>query len=103
MITGAGPIQFNTYIKKSLEYLTSAGIEAPGVTSPWVFGIEVEQEYIHAITTAQYEVYNAKSSWDFLQMLHQNSAARPGSHINRVTVTPGRDSIHSRRLLVVDH
>ena len=65
------------YIKKSLEYLKSAGIEATGVTSPWVFGIEVEPEYIHAITTAQYEVYNTKSSWYFLHMLHQNSAARP--------------------------
>ena len=77
MVTGAESIQFNALCQKSLEYLKSAGIEATGVTSPWVFGIEVEPEYIHAITTAQYEVYNTKSSWYFLHMLHQNSAARP--------------------------
>ena len=65
------------YLTKELEYLKAAGIDATGFTSPWVFGIEVEEEYIAAIVAAQKAVYNRTFSWYFLHMLHDKPASKP--------------------------
>ena len=66
------------YIARSLRYLKDAGFDATGVTSPWVFGIEVEAEYTAAIVEAQRLVYGRRSSWYFLHMLHdKRPSARP--------------------------
>jgi hypothetical protein len=65
------------YLTTALRYLKDAGIEATGVTSPWVFGIRVEPEYIAAIVAAQKAVFDRRFSWYFLHMLHDKSDARP--------------------------
>lgn len=65
------------YLIRQLELLRDAGIDATGVTSPWVFGIRVEPEYIAAIVAAQKAVYGRTFSWYFLHMLHDRPGARP--------------------------
>lgn len=54
------------YIAHALRLLKSVGINATGVTSPWSFGSEVEEEYRAAISVAMYEVYGASDAWYFL-------------------------------------
>jgi len=65
------------YLTRQLELLREAGVDATGVTSPWVFGIKVEPEYIAAIAAAQRAVYGRRFSWYFLHMLHDRPEARP--------------------------
>lgn len=65
------------YLIHQLELLREAGIDATGVTSPWVFGIEVEDEYVAALVAAQREVYGREFSWYFLHMLWDRPQARP--------------------------
>jgi hypothetical protein len=65
------------YLIRQLELLRNAGIDATGVTSPWVFGIRVEAEYIAAIAAAQKAVYGRDFSWYFLHMIPDQPAARP--------------------------
>jgi hypothetical protein len=65
------------YLVRQLSLLKEAGIDATGVTSPWVFGIQVEREYLHSIVAAQREVYGRVSSWYFLHMLAKEPASRP--------------------------
>ena len=65
------------YLVRQLELLRDAGIDATGVTSPWVFGREVEAEYIAAIVAAQQQVYGRRFSWYFLHMLMNQPEARP--------------------------
>ncbi len=65
------------YLVRQLELLRDAGIDATGVTSPWVFGIKVEPEYIAAIVEAQKQVYGRRFSWYFLHMIHDRADVRP--------------------------
>lgn len=65
------------YLICALGMLKKAGFDATGVTSPWVFGIRVEQEYIASIIAAQKAVYDRDSSWYFLHMLDDKPATRP--------------------------
>ena len=60
-----------------MEYLKAAGFDATGVTSPWTFASEVEDEYITAIVAAQREVYGRDLSWYFLHTLHDQPASKP--------------------------
>ncbi len=61
------------YIARSLELLQQANIQPTGVTSPWTFGIEVEDAYVAAICDAFWRVYGVKKSWYFL---HNNTTDR---------------------------
>ena len=65
------------YIAKALSLLKEAGLEATGVTSPWDFGIEVEEEYVKAISAAFEEVYGLRDCWYFLRSLHGMKNALP--------------------------
>ena len=65
------------YLVRQLELLREAGIDATGVTSPWVFGTRVEAEYLHAIVAAQRAVYGRDRSWYFLHMLAREPGSRP--------------------------
>jgi len=83
------------YLAWQLGALKEAGIDATGVTSPWVFGQSVEREYIAAMVQAQRQVYGRASSWYFLHMLQGKPASRPwiayqdaeGSLVSIPTVT----------------
>ena len=54
------------YIAYALKLLDEVGLEATGVTSPWSFGSEVEEEYRRAIVEAMLRVHGRKGSWYFL-------------------------------------
>ena len=42
------------------------GLNATGITSPWVSGIDVEKKYAQALADAQWKVFNRKLTWYFL-------------------------------------
>jgi hypothetical protein len=65
------------YLVRQLELVRDAGFDAEGVTSPWVFGIEVEAEYIAALVAAQKQVNNRDFSWYFLHMSYSDAEAKP--------------------------
>lgn len=65
------------YIEKALSILKEAGIDSVGVTSPWDFGIEVEDEYESAISQAVWEVSGSKNAWFFLRGLRDRPNAKP--------------------------
>lgn len=65
------------YISKALSLLSDAGFDAFGVTSPWDFGIEVEEDYERAISRAVFEVTGKKNAWFFLRGLRDRENARP--------------------------
>jgi hypothetical protein len=65
------------YLTRALQLLRDAGINATGVTSPWVFGADVEPEYVAAMAAAQRAVYDRRDSWYFLHMLNKQPEKRP--------------------------
>ena len=65
------------YIARALSMLKEAGISAIGLTSPWDFGIEVEEEYVHAISRAVKEVSDSDTAWYFLRALRDVPNAKP--------------------------
>jgi hypothetical protein len=65
------------YLVRQLELLRDAGVDANGVTSPWVFGIKVEPEYVVSIAAAQRAVYNRDFSWYFLHMIYDQPDLLP--------------------------
>jgi hypothetical protein len=65
------------YLIYQLDLLKRAGIDATGVTSPWVFGINVEPEYIASIVAAQKAVYDRDFSWYFLHMWFDRPDSKP--------------------------
>ena len=65
------------YIAKALSLLREAGFSPIGVTSPWQFGIEVEEEYQASISKAVEEVTGEKNAWFFLRSRRNVPNARP--------------------------
>lgn len=65
------------YISKALSLLEQAGISSIGVTSPWDFGIEVEDEYEYSISCAVEKVTGSKKAWFFLRGLRDRPNAKP--------------------------
>jgi hypothetical protein len=65
------------YLVRQLALMKEAGFDCTGVTSPWVFGIEVEEEYIASIVAAQKAVYGRDFSWYFLHMIYDRPESRP--------------------------
>lgn len=54
------------YIACALQMLRDVGLQPNGVTSPWQFGIEVEDGYANAIATALRRVCDVHVGWYFL-------------------------------------
>lgn len=65
------------YISRALSILSDVGINSIGVTSPWNFGVEVEEEYTHAISRAVKEVSGSDVAWYFLRGLRDVPDAKP--------------------------
>ncbi len=55
------------YLSTALRLLAEAGIDASGVTSPWMFGERVEGAYARAVGNAQREVHQRLLTWHFLR------------------------------------
>jgi hypothetical protein len=65
------------YLVRQLELLQRAGVDVTGITSCWVFGQQVEAEYIAAMVAALKAVYGRDLSWFFLHIWHCYPAAKP--------------------------
>ncbi len=65
------------YISKALSLLKEVGIRSIGVTSPWDFGIEVEDEYEASIMAAVNQVSDSDKAWFFLRGLRNRPNAKP--------------------------
>ena len=65
------------YISKALAILKDAGFSPIGVTSPWDFGIEVEDEYEESISRAVQDICGSNEAWFFLRQLRNTPKARP--------------------------
>lgn len=65
------------YISRALAILKDAGFSPIGVTSPWDFGIEVEDEYEAAISRAVADTCGSNEAWFFLRQLRNVPKARP--------------------------
>lgn len=65
------------YITTALQLLKDTGIEATGVTSPWIFADQVEAEYQQAIIAAQQAVWGRRLSWYFLHAFADRPGTRP--------------------------
>jgi hypothetical protein len=62
------------YFALAFTILKNVGMEATGITSPWVSGIDVEKRYAQALAEAQWKVFNRKLTWYFL---HAASQGKP--------------------------
>ena len=86
------------YIAKALTLFREAGLPVCGVTSPWDFGIEVEGEYVRAISDAFSQVLGVRDCWYFLRSRRQVPNALPWVARNedghRVVSVPATTSDH---------
>jgi hypothetical protein len=62
------------YFVLALTILKNVGLEATGMTSPWVSGIDVEKKYAQALAEAQWKMFTRKLTWYFL---HATSWEKP--------------------------
>ncbi len=69
--------QLAPYIAHALSLVRKAGFDAFGVTSPWMFGLEVEDEYAASISKAVYQTSGKTEAWYFLRGLRNVPNARP--------------------------
>ncbi|MBP3300462.1 MAG: hypothetical protein J6M34_03040 [Clostridia bacterium] len=65
------------YIEKAFSLLREAGFSTCGVTSPWDFGIEVEEEYEKSISLAAKNICGTDEAWFFLRALRDRPNAKP--------------------------
>jgi hypothetical protein len=65
------------YITRALELLKQAGFDCHGVTSPWYFGKEIEEEYIAALSQAMQNTYGHDSVYYFLHQLRGVPGVKP--------------------------
>ena len=81
------------YIAKALSLCREAGIDCTGVTSPWDFGVRVEDEYAAAISEAMEAVSGRREAWYFCRSLYRTPHARPWISLTtdtrRVVAIPG--------------
>jgi len=65
------------YLAQAIRLLQKAGFSPEGVTSPWNFGMAVEEDYVRAISRAVYESTGGTTAWYFLHSIHDRPNARP--------------------------
>ena len=65
------------YIALALSLLKQAGFDAFGVTSPWDFGITIEDEYVAAISQAVFDITGKTDAWYFLREMRDRKNAKP--------------------------
>jgi len=65
-ISQAPPEDIVRYFTLAFQILKNVGLEATGITSPWVSGIDVEKKYAKALGDAQWNFFKRKLTWYFL-------------------------------------
>jgi hypothetical protein len=78
-ISQAPPEEIVEYFTLAFQILKNVGIEATGITSPWVSGIDVEKKYAKALGDAQWNFFKRKLTWYFLHMASDNEKPLPCS------------------------
>ena len=65
-ISQASSEEIVEYFTLAFQILSNVGLDATGITSPWVSGIDVENKYAKALGDAQWNVFKRKLTWYFL-------------------------------------
>lgn len=78
-ISQAPPEEIVEYFTLAFQILKNVGIEATGITSPWVFGIDVEKKYAKAVGDAQWNLFKRKLTWYFLHAASDSEKPFPCS------------------------
>lgn len=65
------------YISYALSLLRQVGLSPIGVTSPWHFGKQVEEEYVAAISQAVWDTCGSEKAWYFLRSRRNQPNAKP--------------------------
>jgi hypothetical protein len=76
-ISQAPPEEIVSYFTLAFEILRNVGLEANGITSPWVSGIDVEKKYAKALGDAQWNVFKRKLTWYFLHAASETEKPCP--------------------------
>jgi hypothetical protein len=71
-ITQASKEEIVEYFTLAFQILKNVGMEATGITSPWVSGIDVEKKYAEALGDAQWNLFKRKLTWYFLHAASDN-------------------------------
>ena len=72
-ITRAPLAEIVEYFTLAFQILKNVGLEATGITSPWMSGNDVEKKYAQAVGDAQWNVFKRKLTWYFLHMAPENT------------------------------
>jgi hypothetical protein len=78
-ISQAPPEEIVEYFTLAFQILKNVGIEANGITSPWVSGIDVEKKYAKALGDSQWNMFKRKLTWYFLHAASDNEKPFPCS------------------------
>ncbi len=78
-ISQAQPEEIVEYFTLAFQILRNVGIEATGITSPWVSGIDVEKKYAKALGDAQWNLFKRKLTWYFLHAASDSEKPFPCS------------------------
>jgi hypothetical protein len=78
-ISQAPPEEIVEYFTLAFQIYKNVGLEASGITSPWVSGIDVEKKYAKALGDAQWNFYKRKLTWYFLHAASDNEKPFPCS------------------------
>ena len=78
-ISQAKPEEIVEYFTLAFQIYKNVGIEATGITSPWVSGIDVEKKYAKALGDAQWNFYKRKLTWYFLHAASDSEKPFPCS------------------------
>ena len=81
------------YVAAALQIMKQAGLQPTGVTSPWVFGLQVEPAYVRAILSAMRQVAGRTICWYFLRVGSPDSRPEvmlfdPAEQACVVSITP---------------
>jgi hypothetical protein len=74
-ISQASGEEITEYFTLAFKILSNVGLDATGITSPWVSGIDVESKYAKALAEAQWNVFKRKLTWYFLHAASDNEPA----------------------------
>jgi hypothetical protein len=73
-ISAAPAEEIVEYFTLAFQILKNVGLEATGITSPWVSGIDVESKYAKALGDAQWNVFQRRLTWYFLHAASDSEA-----------------------------
>jgi hypothetical protein len=77
------------YFVLAFQILNNVGLNATGITSPWVSGIDVEKKYAQALAEAHWKVYQRNFTWYFLHCTYWGKPRQCSLEYK----APGRDQV----------